>query len=166
MTENPISLDRRRGMAAQKATEQRRVLAEVAADQESLRGRQRALEAQLIAAPATSWTNVAEKVRYLLCLFATTPLARDPLRRRLIASALKDLRRLSAADAAKACEPGLIKQFNSPNCEGEFAVANREQRGNREKRKPKAEKPKSLPPISSFGRPQVVGGSEGKGGKK
>jgi hypothetical protein len=153
-------------MAAQKATELRRVLAEVAADQESVRGRQRALEAQLIAAPATSWTNVAEKVRYLLCLFATTPLAQDPRRRRLIASALKDLRRLSATDAAKACEPGLIKQFNSPNCEGEFAVANREQRGNREKRKPKAEKPKSLPPISSFGRPQVVGGSEGKGGKK
>src|SRR6185369_10526690 len=163
MTEDPISLDRRRGMAAQKATELRRVLAEVAADQESVRGRQRALEAQLNAAPATSWTNVAEKVRYLLCLFATTPLAQDPRRRRLIASALKDLRRLSATDAAKACEPGLIKQFNSPNCEGEFAVANREQRGNREKRKPKAEKPKSVPPVSSFGRPQVFGGPKDKG---
>jgi hypothetical protein len=42
-------------------------------------------------------------------------------------------------------------------------VANREQRGNREKRKPKAEKPKS-PPVTSMAR----AGSSGKpaAGKK
>src|SRR5690349_246435 len=166
MTEKPISLDRHRGMAAQKATELRRGLAEVAADQETLRSRQRRLEAQLIAAPARSWADAAEKARYLLCLFATTPLAQDPRRRKLIASALKDIRRLTAADSARVCEPRVIRQFARAHSEGDLAVANREQRGNREKRKPKAEKPKSVQPVSSFGRPQVFGGPKDKGGKK
>jgi hypothetical protein len=35
----------------------------------------------------------------------------------------------------------------------EDAMANREQRGNREKRKPKKEKPKAGPATSSFGAP-------------
>jgi hypothetical protein len=35
-------------------------------------------------------------------------------------------------------------------------MANREQRGNREKRKPKADKPKPLPHISSLSRPPSV----------
>ena len=46
-------------------------------------------------------------------------------------------------------------------------MANREQRGNREKRKPKAEKPKAPVQISSFtARPQVASNPKGGTGKK
>jgi hypothetical protein len=45
-------------------------------------------------------------------------------------------------------------------------MANREQRGNREKRKPKAEKPKSPVQASPFARPQAIGTSKGNAGKK
>jgi hypothetical protein len=40
----------------------------------------------------------------------------------------------------------------------EGAMANREQKGNREKRKPKKDKPKAPPVISSFGTPPKRGG--------
>lgn len=100
MTDRPITLDRHRGMAAQKATEVRRLLAEVETDQNALRKRQDELEAQLIAAPAASWMEAAEKARYLLNLFAATPVAQDPRRQRLIASVLDDFARLTETDEA------------------------------------------------------------------
>jgi hypothetical protein len=100
MTDRPVTLDRHRGMAAQKATEVRRLLAEVAADQDALRQRQEELETQLIAAPANSWTDAAEKARYLLRLFAATPTAQDPRRQRLVASVLEDFARLTEAEAS------------------------------------------------------------------
>ena len=100
MTDHTITLDRHRGMAAQKATELRRLLAEVEANEQALRVRQEALEAQLIAAPAASWSEAAAKARYLLKLFAATPLAEDPRRQKLIASVLDDFARLGEADAA------------------------------------------------------------------
>ena len=102
MTDHTITLDRHRGMAAQKATEVRRLLAEVEADQKELRERQEKLEAQLIAAPAASWSEAAAKARYLLGIFAATPIARDPRRQTLIASVLEDFARLSGADGAEA----------------------------------------------------------------
>jgi hypothetical protein len=40
----------------------------------------------------------------------------------------------------------------------EVAMANREQRGNREKKKPKKEKPKGVPVVSSFGAPPKPSG--------
>jgi hypothetical protein len=166
MTERPIALDQHRGMAAQKATELRRLLAEVVADQQALRDRQKTLEAQLIAAPATSWAEAAEKARYLLKVFAASPLAQDPRRRRLIASVLEDFARLTAADAT---EPGQLRasdQFTIRSLEGDVAVANREQKGNREKRKPKAEMPKSPAQVPPFARPQGSGSSKGNAGKK
>ena len=101
MTDHPIRLDRHRGMAAQKATEVRRLLAEVEANQQALRERQEELEAQLIAAPAASWSEAAAKARYLLRLFATTPVAQDPRRQTLIASVLEDFERLSEADGGE-----------------------------------------------------------------
>ena len=101
MTDKPIRLDRHRGMAAQKATEVRRLLAEVEANQKALRERQDELEAQLIAAPAASWSEAAAKARYLLRLFAATPVAQDPRRQTLIASVLEDFVRLSEADGAE-----------------------------------------------------------------
>lgn len=101
MTDDPITLDRHRGMAAQKATEVRRLLAEVEENQQALRERQEELEAQLVAAPAASWSEAAAKARYLLRLFAATPIAQDPRRQTLIASVLDDFARLSDADSTE-----------------------------------------------------------------
>jgi hypothetical protein len=94
MTDRTIDLDQHRGMAAQKATEIRRLLAEVEANERALRLRQDDLEAQLVAAPASSWLEAAEKARYLLTLFAATPAAQDPRRQKLIAAVLDDFARL------------------------------------------------------------------------
>jgi hypothetical protein len=92
MTDKTIDLDRHRGMAAQKATEVRRLLAEVQANETDLRRRRDELEAHLLAAPAASWQEAAEKARYLLTLFADTM---DPRRQKLIAAVLVDFERLS-----------------------------------------------------------------------
>jgi hypothetical protein len=95
MTDKTVDLDRRRGMAAQKATELRRLLADVEANEKELRLRQEELESHLLAAPATNWHEAAEKARYLLDLFAATTAADDPRRRKLIAAVLADFERLS-----------------------------------------------------------------------
>jgi hypothetical protein len=96
MTEKPVELDTRRGMAAQKATELRRLLSEVSANEQTLRARQEELEDQLLASAALSWEEAAEKVRYLLSLFASSPAGQDPRRQMLIARVLEDLVRLTA----------------------------------------------------------------------
>ena len=95
MTEKTIDLDHRRGMAAQKATELRRLLADVEANEKALRLRQDELESHLMAAPAANWHEAAEKARYLLTLFAATIAAQDPRRQRLVAAVLADFTRLS-----------------------------------------------------------------------
>jgi hypothetical protein len=96
MTDKTIDLDHHRGMSAQKATELRRLLAEVQANERDLRRRQNELEAQLVAAPAATWPEAADKARYLLNLFAETVAAQDPRRQTLIAAVLTDFDRLSA----------------------------------------------------------------------
>ena len=95
MTDRTIDLDQHRGMAAQKATDLRRILAEVEANEKELRLRQDELEVQLIAAPAANWREAAEKARYLLNLFATTLGAQDPRRQKLIAAVIADFEKLS-----------------------------------------------------------------------
>ena len=95
MTERTIDLDQRRGMAAQKATDLRRLLADVEANERSLRLRQDELETHLIAAPAANWHEAAEKARYLLNLFAASLAAEDPRRQKLIAAVLDDFERLA-----------------------------------------------------------------------
>lgn len=95
MTDKPINLDEHRGMAAQKATELRRLLAEVAANEQALRLRQDELEAHLVAAPAADWLEAAEKARYLIGLVGATQVAQDPRRQTLIAAVLADFDRLS-----------------------------------------------------------------------
>lgn len=97
MTDRPITLDHHRGMLAQKATELRRLLADVEASACALREQQEALEAQLVAEPAASWSDAAAKARYLLGLFAATPIAQDPRRQQLIANVLDDFARLAKA---------------------------------------------------------------------
>jgi hypothetical protein len=95
MTDRTIDLDVHRGMAAQKATETRRLLADVEANEKSLRLRQEQLEAHLLAAPAANWHEAAEKAGYLLNLFAATLTSQDPRRQKLIAAVLADFERLS-----------------------------------------------------------------------
>jgi hypothetical protein len=95
MTDETIDLDRRRGMAAQKATTLRRLLADVEANETALRLRQDELESHLLAAPAANWQEAAEKARYLLNLFSATLAAQDPRRQTLIAAVLADFKRLS-----------------------------------------------------------------------
>lgn len=95
MVDEPVELDQHRGMAAQKSTEIRRRLHEVQADQAELRRRQIEFEDHAAAAPSETWLEAAQKARYLLQLFATTPEGRDPRRQALIAKVLDDFARLS-----------------------------------------------------------------------
>jgi hypothetical protein len=95
MTDKTIDLDQHRGMASQKATDLRRLLAEVEANETALRLRQHELESHLLAAPAANWQEAAEKARYLLNLFANTVAAEDPRRQNLIAAVLDDFERLA-----------------------------------------------------------------------
>ncbi len=91
----PVSLDEHRGMAAQVATEARRHLSEVEADQEALRQAQAGLEAVLFAQAAGTWPEAAEKAKYLLRLLAASAEGRDPRCRQMIEAVLEDFRKLT-----------------------------------------------------------------------
>lgn len=99
MADQTTSLDEHRGMMAQKATELRRLRAEVEADQAALRERQEALEAMLMAIPAATWPEAVEKARYLLGLFAQSAAGEDPRRRALIERTLADFDHLLGMSA-------------------------------------------------------------------
>src|ERR1700691_2602350 len=90
-----IDLDRHRGMAAQNASDIRRVLAEVEANAKILRDRQSAVEIQLLAVPAASWPEAAAKARYVLNLYAAELAPADTHHRDLVAAVLPDFARLS-----------------------------------------------------------------------
>jgi hypothetical protein len=94
MTDEPIELDQRRGLAAQKATWSRRLLTQVEANERDLRERRDQLEAHLIAAPAASWAEAAEKARYVIGLYAASLGAGDTQRHTLVAAVLADFARL------------------------------------------------------------------------
>jgi hypothetical protein len=98
--EPPVILDERRGLAAQKATDERRHSSEVQADQEVLRQNRAELEEVLFGGRARSWPEVAERAAYLLKLFAGMLEARDPRYQQMIADVLDDFARLrgNAAD--------------------------------------------------------------------
>ena len=95
MSETPIELDKHRGMAAQKATDIRRVLAEVEVNAKLLRDKQGVLEIQILAAPATSWPEAVAKARYVLNLYSASLPPADTHHRDLVAAVLADLTRLS-----------------------------------------------------------------------
>jgi hypothetical protein len=95
MTEKAIQLDKRRGDADRQAIELRRLVLAVEAEKDAVRLRQEDLETEMIAAPSASWPEAGEKARYLIGLLAGTSAARDPRRKKLIASTLEDFRRLS-----------------------------------------------------------------------
>ena len=95
MTEIPIELDKHRGMAAQKATDIRRVVAEVEVNAKLLRDTQGVLETQILAAPATSWPEAVAKTHYVLNLYSASLAPTDTHHRDLVAAVLADLTRLS-----------------------------------------------------------------------
>ena len=95
MTDKPLDLDKHRGMAAQKATEIRRILAGVGHSASELRDRQEILESQLLAVPAASWPEAAAKARHVLNLYAAGLAPSDTRHRDLVAAVLADFSRLS-----------------------------------------------------------------------
>lgn len=98
-----VVLDQHRGMAAQKATDERRTTSAVESDQESLRRGRAELEDVLFARPARGWLDAAERAAYLLKHYAEEP-ALDPKYRRMIAGVIDDLTRLSG-EAPENTEP-------------------------------------------------------------
>ena len=94
--QNPpvVMLDERRGLAAQKATDERRHSLEVQADQETLRRKHEELETILFSSSSETWSEAAERAAYLLRRFAETLEARDPRYQQMIASVLADFTRL------------------------------------------------------------------------
>jgi hypothetical protein len=95
MTDEPLDLDKHRGMAAQKATDLRRVLAEVESDARDLRDGQARFESQLLSVPAASWPDAAAKARYVLNLYAAGLSPEDTRHRDLVAAILEDFARLA-----------------------------------------------------------------------
>jgi len=95
VTETPIDLDRHRGMAAQKATDIRRVLADVEANAKMLRDKQGVVEIQILAAPAVSWSEAVAKARYVLNLYSAGLSPTDTHHRDLVAAVLADFARLA-----------------------------------------------------------------------
>ena len=96
MSDEPVKLDTHRGMAAQKATGIRRMLAEAESHAATLRDRQLLIETQLLDMPAASWQEAAAKARYVLNLYASTLSAQDTQHRDLVAAVLADFERLDA----------------------------------------------------------------------
>jgi hypothetical protein len=98
MTNEPPDLDTHRGMAAQKATDLRRVLAEVENGASELRERQTRFESQLLSVPADSWPDAAAKARYVLNFYAAGLAPEDSRHRDLVAAILEDYARLAGGD--------------------------------------------------------------------
>lgn len=95
MADEPLDLDSHRGMAAQKATDIRRALAEVETHTSELRKREAALESGLLSVAATSWPEAAAKARYVLNLYAAGLPPEDTRHRDLVAAILEDFARLT-----------------------------------------------------------------------
>jgi hypothetical protein len=94
MNDRPLDLDKHRGMAAQKATDMRRILADVENNARDLRDQQGLLESQLLSVPAASWPEAAAKARYILTSYAAGLPPTDTRHRDLINAVLADFDRL------------------------------------------------------------------------
>src|SRR3974390_3160380 len=95
MRETPIDLDKHRGMAEQKATDIRRVIAEVEANAKLLRDEQGVVEIQLLTVPPETWPEAVAKVRYVLNLYSASLAPSDTHHRDLVTAVLADLTRLA-----------------------------------------------------------------------
>jgi hypothetical protein len=95
VTDKTLDLDKHRGMAAQKATDIRRILMDAENHAKDLRDRQSILERQLLSVAAASWPEAAAKARYVLNLYAASLGPEDAHHRDLVAAILADFERLS-----------------------------------------------------------------------
>jgi hypothetical protein len=95
VSDTPVELDSHRGMAEQKATGLRRLLADAEAGTAALRERQLETERQLLGIPALSWPEAAAKARYVLNLYLSLLERQDSQHRDLIAAVLADFERLT-----------------------------------------------------------------------
>src|SRR5260221_11588300 len=95
VSNEPLELDKHRGMAEQKATDIRRILAEVENNAKAQRDRQGILENQLLSAPAASWPEAAAHARYVMKLYDAGLTQYDTLDRDLVGAVLADFVRLS-----------------------------------------------------------------------
>jgi hypothetical protein len=98
MDNKPVDLDKHRGMAAQRATDIRRVLMEVEANAKALRDKQAALETELLATPAATWPEAAAKACYVLNLYAASLTPADTHHRDLVAAIIADFAKLTAGE--------------------------------------------------------------------
>ncbi|MDI2060295.1 MULTISPECIES: hypothetical protein [Bradyrhizobium] len=94
MSDEPLDLDKHRGIAAQKATEIRRATTDVESRARELRERQSVLENGLMSVAATSWPEAAAKARYVLNIYAASLSPDDTRHRDLVAAILADFVRL------------------------------------------------------------------------
>jgi hypothetical protein len=95
MADEPLDLDSHRGMAAQRATDIRRAVAEVETHARELRERQTEIEDHLLAIPAASWPEAAAKARYVLKLYVAGLAPEDTRHGDLVAAVLEDFARLT-----------------------------------------------------------------------
>jgi hypothetical protein len=95
MADEPLNLDSHRGMAAQKATDLRRAVAEVEGHARELRERRAEIEHHLLSFPAASWREAAVKARYVLKLYAAGLAPEDTMHRDLVTAILEDFDRLT-----------------------------------------------------------------------
>jgi len=95
VSDKPLDLDKHRGMAAQKATDIRRALAEVETNARQLRERQEILENQLLSVQAASWPEAAAKAKYVLNLYSAELAPGDAHHRDLVAAVFADFARLT-----------------------------------------------------------------------
>ena len=115
MTDRTIELDSHRGMAAQKATELRRLLSEVAAGPGAAQGAPgRAGEGARRRSRLETWADAVEKARYLLSLFAATAEAEDPRRKTLIETPPGGFRAAARGDGHAAGADGTSKTLKRP----------------------------------------------------
>jgi hypothetical protein len=146
----------------------RRQLAAFDAGHAARRTRQEELEQLILAGPATSWVEAVAKARYLLIWIAQLPAAEDPRRATLIADVFADFKRL-LADPKNPPVAGDAGLAPTSLIQRRIAMAKGQQRGNREAKKPKKEKPKvAATAQASFGLnpPKSTGAKDDRGKKK
>ena len=167
MADDTIDLDGRRGLAARKATRMRRQLAALEADRAASQACQEELENLLLAAPATVWVEAVAKARYLLILFAQSPAGENPRRAKLIADVFADFERLLAEKNPPTAGGAWLAPARL--AQRRIAMAKGQQRGNREAKKPKKEKPKvaaTTQPSFGLTPPKSTGAKDDRSKKK
>jgi hypothetical protein len=95
VADKTLDLDSHRGMAAQKAVDLRRALADAERLAQEHRAREAELEQRLLSMPASTWPDAAAKARYLLNLYAAGLPADDTRHRALISAVFDDFARLT-----------------------------------------------------------------------